>query len=733
MESRISALRDSEAKFRALVELAVDSHWELDENYRFVSYFSKSMAASGTAVASVLGKTPWEIFTGDLNRGLWDTHRAMLERHESFKSFELPRKDANGEILWTALSGKPQFDAAGKFMGYQGIGVDITDRKRDEDRLRIQTERFHIVQHAARMIVTDLDIASGNIEYSDDPTWMRGPLPKETGSYSPIVDQVHPDDRAQFIANRNRAIETMLGDTLEFRVVRTDGKIIWVSADQTVFAGPDGKASRMVTAVRDTTARRQTMLKVEELNCALEARVAQLHESEARFRAFTALSADWCWELDENFRFTDVTEEFTARSATPADALLGKLPWELPITNWSEAQRAAHRATLEAHLPYRDLEYQRLNGKGETIWVSTSGDPVFDENRVFKGYRGTSRDITARKRDEEFLSIQAERLHIAQSASRTLVVDGDLRSGTYEFSGDPLWLRGPLPDAGHYPSFDDQIHAEDRDRFIADRQRDLDALDGSSAEYRVVSTNGDVIWVQSHRAVFAGADGKAARMVAALHDISSRKNTEQKLEEARDAALAASRAKSEFLANMSHEIRTPMNAVIGLTHLALQRENDPKQREFLGKIDTSAKSLLRIINNILDLSKIEAKKLDIEAVEFDLYDLLNDVAMMVFVRAGEKHLDVKLETAPDLPVRLVGDPMRLGQVLSNLCSNAVKFTERGEIVITVHPRELSATEMMLEFSVKDSGIGLTGEELSKLFQPFTQADNSTTRKYGGTG
>ena len=205
------------------------------------------------------------------------------------------------------------------------------------------------------------------------------------------------------------------------------------------------------------------------------------------------------------------------------------------------------------------------------------------------------------------------------------------------------------------------------------------------------------------------------------------------LKQARDAAEAASRAKSEFLANMSHEIRTPMNAIIGMTHLALQTGPEPRQRGYLGKIDTAAKSLLGIISDILDLSKIEAGKLDIENTAFELDSVLNDVATLIGIRAHEKGLEFLLDTDPNLPSSLVGDPVRIGQVLTNLCSNAVKFTDRGQITLSASLQEMQDRRVVLLFSVRDTGIGLTSEQQALLFQPFTQADASTTRRYGGTG
>ncbi len=296
-----------------------------------------------------------------------------------------------------------------------------------------------------------------------------------------------------------------------------------------------------------------------------------------------------------------------------------------------------------------------------------------------------------------------------------------------------LEIHGLTMDQVKGPEFHAGVHPEDAPRVMAARSANLQSEKRFFDQYRYVKRSGEVMWLGVHGGPVYAPDGRPQGFVGVIEDITSVREAHEKMREAKDAADAASRAKSEFLANMSHEIRTPMNGIIGMTELALDTELDPSQREYLHAVKYSADSLLTVINDILDFSKIEVGKLSLDPIEFNLRDHLGQAMKILAGRAHEKGLELAYFVPPELPDVVVGDPVRLRQVILNLIGNAIKFTEQGEVVLRVEMESQTSDGMSLHFAVSDTGIGISPEKQALIFEPFSQADTSTTRRYGGTG
>ncbi|MBF0371472.1 MAG: transporter substrate-binding domain-containing protein [Magnetococcales bacterium] len=431
-----------------------------------------------------------------------------------------------------------------------------------------------------------------------------------------------------------------------------------------------------------------------------------------------------------------VNPAFTRVSGYEQEEVIGLNPRLLQSGKVApEVYRELWRTILAGQVWFGEL----LNRKkdGSLFWESATISPLKDPDGVVRHYLAVKEDISDRKAVEKVLKDNETRLQMALANGRLGLWDINIDTGEQISSPIEAEIYGYLPDQA--PRFQkdwlDRLHPDDLERVLTYGHEYRAGLHQKyDLEYRIITPDGTMKWVHSKGAgVEWSEDGRVTRMVGTVSEITNRKALESALIQAKEAAESASQTKSDFLANMSHEIRTPMNAIIGMSYLALQTNLDDHQRNYVSKVHRSAESLLRIINDILDFSKIEAGKLEIEAIDFYLEDVFDNLANLVGIKAREKKIDLRFQIDPQLPTALVGDPLRLGQILVNLGNNAVKFTDSGEVVVGASVEERHGEKIVLRFWVQDSGIGMSPEQQEKLFKSFSQVDSSTTRKYGGTG
>ncbi len=490
-----------------------------------------------------------------------------------------------------------------------------------------------------------------------------------------------------------------------------------------------------------------------------------LQGSETFLRTVMDNAADGIITIDE----FGIIETFN----TAAGNIFGYFPNEVIGKNVSiltpEPYRSNHDQYLENYMKTgkkkilgggREAEGLRKDGSTFPLYLAVSETHVA-EKRVFVGI---VHDLTESKRVEKELKKLSRA--VEQSPCSIVITDN---GGNIEYV-NPKFTQVTGYTAQEALGQNPRILKSGK--MTADNYKNLWETITSGNEWRGefhnIKKNGELYWESASISPIKGQDDSISHFIAVKEDITEQKRNEEELRKAKKAAEmaakelsynlqtseglrkeadlakeeahrlaklaeAANQAKGDFLANMSHEIRTPMNAIIGLSHLCLQTDLTDKQRDFLEKVHQSSHSLLGIINDILDFSKIETGNMKVESVEFHLDEVMDTLSTLVSQKAREKDLELLFATGRDVPLSLVGDPLRLGQVLTNLTNNAVKFTETGQIVVSTELVKKKEDRLTLKFSIQDSGIGMTRDQMTKLFQPFSQADASTTRKYGGTG
>lgn len=539
---------------------------------------------------------------------------------------------------------------------------------------------------------------------------------------SSIRKLLHPDDVKTMLAAIHAACNPR-GDgrfKCTFRIRQPNGRFKWISAwGRTDFEDDDEErvAVRIVGASRDVTAHRQA----EE----------DLRRSETNFRALADNISQLAWMTDAEGWIFWLNKRWFDYTGGSIDEVEG---W-----NWSNLVHPQHRERVVENFrrsmaERRDLweDTFPLRGKdGNYRWFLTRAQPIRDESGLILRWFGTNTDVTERLEVEEALRYSQLRLQIAMGAASLGTFDHNLLTGTLHWDSQCREILGVSPDEpASVEKLLSLVHPECREQLERDLEYYWSHAGCFEYEYRILPADGSPErWLHTSAQTISASndDSRPIRLIGALRDITAEKNFTEKLARAKETAEAASRSKSEFLANMSHEIRTPMTAILGFAEILQQRVEDPMDLECVDTIRRNGNFLLEIINDILDLSKIEAGRLEVRQERVRPWRLISEVKRLMDVRAEEKNLQLRVRAMSPLPTVMHTDARRLRQILVNLVGNAIKFTDSGYVEIRLR---LLRKEELLEIAIQDTGIGIPQDDMQRLFQPFSQLN---TVESGGTG
>jgi PAS domain S-box-containing protein len=535
---------------------------------------------------------------------------------------------------------------------------------------------------------------------------------------------VHPDDRSSWAAHIRRLRGGNSSQT-EYRVVLPDGQIHWLRESVRVTRRPDSDTLQLDGILTDFTERRQSEEKFREERQLLRSLMENLPET------IYVKDAHGRYLVDNHAHrvLLGAKSEEQVRGKTVADFFPAEIATEYTRDD---------RSVMAAGKVVQHKEEPVIDHSGRRRLYEFTKVPMRDAAGHVSGLVCIGRDVTEQKEAERALARERNLLRTLMDNLPDHIFVKDCQSRFLIANKATLASLGVESMSQVEGKTDFDFLPRDRaDQFFQDEQRIL--ATGTplvNQEELLIDAGGKARWLSTTKVPLRGGEGELIGLVGISHDVTERNTLDAELRRAVESAEMANKAKSEFLARMSHEIRTPMNAVIGMTELALDTELTSEQRDCLQMVLASGESLLTVINDILDFSKIEAGKMQLEAAPFPIRDSLTDAIRSLGLRAQQKNIELACHVAPDVPDLLVGDLGRLRQVLINLVGNAIKFTEDGEIVVKVgltHDPERDSLTRVLHFEVSDTGIGIPKEKHHAIFEPFEQADGSTTRKYQGTG
>ncbi len=702
-----------------------------------------------------------EIFDGDSVHAealLFDSEKKVATNATPSGLLLVSRLELEGRTWTLRYSALPGFSAATKFeppwveftailiIGLLLFAITwalVNTRRRAEQMagelttsLRQSEARFRANFEQAAVGVAHVDVATGrflriNHCFCAFLGYSRGELEQMSFHDVTYAEDLHlGTDQMREIGER--AINSF---SLEKRYRRKEGRIVWGHVTISAVFDAVGQAEYFIAVVEDITRRKDLEL--------------ALTDSERHWQALIEATPVGVFETDAQGKCVFVNPRWLELTGLSLESAKGD-GWAGALHPEDQAKIYAEwEASVAEGRPFK-LEYRFLRPDGSVVWVLGQSCRLSASTGDLLGYLGTVTDISERKQAEAKLLDSENHLRtiIENEPECIKIIDEQGRLVDINPAGLVMIEADRLEQVAGQPVLE-VIAPEYRSSFADLHQR---VISGQPAqmEYQAQGLKGGRRWLETHAVPMQ--DKGAIVHLAVTRDISARKQAEVELDRyrnhlealvqertvalsvAKEAAEASNRAKSTFLANMSHELRTPMNAIMGMTTLALRRASDPKQIDQLSKVSEGAQRLLGIINNILDISKLEAERISLERIHFQLREVLENMNRLLGPKAAEKGVQLGIEILPELASQpLLGDSLRLGQILVNLIDNALKFTTEGSVTVRVWPLETEANNLLLHFEVQDSGIGIAADDQKRLFTAFEQGDGSTTRKYGGTG
>ena len=689
---------------------------------------------------AVTGISGWQSLVHPDDAELCQT---LLDRHlsgddERF-SQELRLRHSQGSWIAVLARGKvSEISGDQKTRWMYGTHLEITDIKRAQQAA--EEGRFFLERtgQIAGVGSWSVDLRSQRIVWSAQTCRIQDVPVGHCPTMEEAVGYYLPESRARVEAALQASLATRQGWDLELQMVTATGRRIWVRDVGEVECDASGQPARVLGTFQDITSRKASEAELNRLNALLRSVLQSASEI-----SIIATDVNGLIQI-----FNTGAERLLGYSALE---MVGK---ETPGL-LHDAQEVAVRAQelsqelganiegfrVFVHLPElhgaeaRQWTYVRKDGTRVPVWLVVTA--MRDDAGAVVGYLGIATDISQRLEHQRALAAAAEQLHLAIEVAEMGIWTWELANNQLHWNDrmfaiydQPLDLKeGGLV----YAHWQSRVHPDDVKATEASLLAAVEGTGNYDPMFRIVLPDGRVRQIQAGARVERDTQGQALRVIGFNRDMTDQWLLESSLRNAKEQADLASGSKSSFLANMSHEIRTPMNAVLGMLQLVQQTDLNTRQQDYINKTQVAAKSLLGLLNDILDFSKVEAGKLELDPHPFELEHLLRDLAVVLSGNVGQKEVELLFEVDPSLPRVLMADKLRLQQILINLAGNAIKFTPQGEVVISI--RRLSSTDdsVTVNVAVRDSGIGIEASQLEKIFDGFSQAEASTTRRFGGTG